>query len=509
MSRVALAALIGMLLAGTTLASRAHAAMPKTRRFALVIGNNQPVQPTSSKLRYADDDAVATHRMLREAGVESLLLVTLDADSRSLFESVSIHGAPRVSALEKAFSELLARMNQAHIAGIESELFFFYSGHGDVEHGEGFLALEDGRLTRSKLFELLSRSKATRNHVFIDACKSYFLAFDRGPGGRRTPYQGAMVESLPATLGNTGFVLSTSSDRDSHEWERYQGGILSHELRSALRGAADTNLDARISYAELGAFLTTANRGIKNARLRPDFMVQPPDHDFKRDVLAWPGDAPAPLSFGGEAFGHFYVETGTGERILDAHPALGQELALWTPAERPLFVRKSDGSAEYVLTSSEPMKIAALNPARQEVASRGAAGLAFEHLFVVPFGERDVQGFRAPALRHDDTDYPSDFRTSRTLRITSASVSLAGFASGLAMSSMALYHSLRDAPDQLALDRENQAVIKYHIASAGCYALAIAAGATWIWSRRGSGSLTVSPAYGKAGGLMFGARQQF
>jgi hypothetical protein len=490
--------------------SAASAAPPKVRRFALVIGNNQPLQPTTSKLRYADDDAVSTHRMLLDAGVDSLLLVTLDADSRALFEAVHAHGAPRSQALEEAFAELSARMNAAHAAGAESELFFFYSGHGDVERGEGFLALEDGRLTRSKLFELLSRSRATHNHVFIDACKSYFLAFDRGPGGRRTPYQGAMVEALPAQLESTGFVLSTSSDRDSHEWERYQGGVLSHELRSALRGAADANLDGHISYAELGAFLSTANRGIKNARLRPDFMVRPPHHDFKRDVLSWPGEQ-APLSFGGAAVGHFYVETGSGERILDAHPAQGQALALWPPAERPLFIRRNDGSAEFVLTSSEPMKIAQLEPAKIEVASRGAVGLAFEHLFALPFGQHEVQGFRPPVLVDDDPELDRELRKQRIIRITSGTLSLAGFAAGLTLSALAIAKFQEPEGEDwsgLALGKNNEETRRYNLASIGGYALGATAGAVWLWSRFGKRQFAFAPTFGRAT-VMLQAEQRF
>ncbi len=507
MIRLAAAA---VLLVGLVWSSAVTAAPPKVRRFALVIGNNQPLQPTTSRLRYADDDAVSTHRMLLDAGVDSLLLVTLDADSRALFEGVQAYGAPRSQALEKAFSELTARMGAAHAAGAESELFVFYSGHGDVEHGEGFLALEDGRLTRTKLFELLSRSRATHNHVFIDACKSYFLAFDRGPGGRRTPYQGAMVEALPAQLESTGFVLSTSSDRDSHEWERYQGGVLSHELRSALRGAADTNLDGHISYAELGAFLSTANQGIKNARLRPDFMVRPPHHDYKRDVLAWPGEQ-APLSFGGEAVGHFYVETGSGERILDAHPAVGQALALWPPRERPLFIRRNDGSAEYVLTSQEPMKIARLEPARLEVASRGAVGIAFEHLFALPFGQHEVQGFKPPLLLQDDRDFDDGERKRRIVRITSGTLSLVGFAAGLTLSGLAIAEFQKPNGEHwsnLALDENNDKTRRYNMASIGGYALGAAAGAVWAWSRFGKGRFAFSGSLGKAG-VLLEARQRF
>ena len=153
------------------------------------------------------------------------------------------------------------------------------------------MVLEDRRLTRSWLHELLARSPATRNHVFVDACKSYFLAFEKGPGGHESAAPASLLAAgVPSRLANTGFVLSTSSDRDSHEWERYQAGILSHELRSALRGAADADRDGRITYAELGAFLVTANSNIENPTFRPDFMVRAPGRDLRREVLRWRGE---------------------------------------------------------------------------------------------------------------------------------------------------------------------------------------------------------------------------
>ncbi|HEU5074036.1 MAG TPA: caspase family protein, partial [Polyangiaceae bacterium] len=305
----------------------AHA---EVARFALVIGNNQAPAGSTSTLRYADDDAVAMHRLLVQAGVESRLLVRLDRDSRRLHGPIEATGTPRAADLERASLELTSAIARAKERGHSSELLIFYSGHGDIDGGEGFVMLEDQRLTRRRLFELLKASKATRNHVFVDACRSYFLVFDRGPGGQRRRYSGAPPEEgVPAQLANTGFVLSTSSDRESHEWERFQGGILSHELRSALRGAADTNLDGRIDYGELGAFLTIANRSIENPRFRPSFTVRAPAGNLQQSVLSWRGTAP--LSSSRNDLGHFYVETARGERILDAHPARGQVLRLWPP----------------------------------------------------------------------------------------------------------------------------------------------------------------------------------
>ena len=63
-----------------------------------------------------------------------------------------------------------------------------------------------------------------------------------------------------------GVIVATSGDQETHEWSRYHGGILSHELRSALSGAADVNGDGRIEYSELRAFLAAANARVQEPR---------------------------------------------------------------------------------------------------------------------------------------------------------------------------------------------------------------------------------------------------
>ena len=209
-------------------------------RFAIVIGQNASDRPQQPRLLYADDDAVATHRLLEQAGVTSVLLVSLDEDSQRLHPELKPAGPPTRDNLLSAFWNLKAQMEKVRSTGQEVEFLFVYSGHGNVEHGEGYIVLEQSRLTRSDLYqEILAESPANRNHVIVDACKSYYLAFEKGPGGERKPYTKHFVEGEGAKrTSNTGFLLSTSSGRDSHEWERFQSGVFSHEVRSALRGGA-------------------------------------------------------------------------------------------------------------------------------------------------------------------------------------------------------------------------------------------------------------------------------
>ncbi|HET7542631.1 MAG TPA: caspase family protein [Polyangiaceae bacterium] len=494
----------------------ARAADAQVRRFALVIGNNRPEAPSAELLRYADDDAVASHLLLTDADVQSLLFVSLDEATRGLHPTLTIAGAPRWSEIERGFSLLVARMKEAQAQGAQTEFLFFYSGHGDVDGGEGHVVLEGQRLTRSMLFSLLSRSPATHNHVFIDACKSYFLVFDRGPGGRRTPYVGNWAERVPARLGNTGFVLSTSSDRASHEWERYQGGILSHELRSGLRGAADADLDGAVSYAELGAFLVTANRAIQNPRFKPDFMVRAPGHDLEQKILSHPARVGL-LYFAPRDWGHFYVENARGERVLDAHPRAGQALRLLAPAERPLFVRRNDERGEYAVETEGAVEVAALSSSAPEIAQRGAQSLAFQWTFSTPFGEDEVRDFRALAVAERDESpetKPTPSSGRRTVARVAGITALTTGAAGLFLSAAAIQTSARaKGTSQANIAASNERVVNFNRASLVCYGTALAAGLTWAWAKWWPESkVTVSasstgPAVGD--GLMFDISRNF
>ena len=65
-------------------------------------------------------------------------------------------------------------MTRIDAGGSDATLTIYYSGHGDLgDDGREFLTLEQGRLTRHELLtELVGGSKATTNHLLIDACRS-------------------------------------------------------------------------------------------------------------------------------------------------------------------------------------------------------------------------------------------------------------------------------------------------------------------------------------------------
>jgi hypothetical protein len=380
----------------------AAVAAGETRRFALVVGSNTGEGIAAGPLRYADDDAAAMQELLVEAGYEAELLTTPDADTSRLHGRSAPAGPPTLPEIVRVFESQRSAMREARTRGDDVEWLFFFSGHGDVEHGEGFLGLEQGRLTRAYLHEqLIARAPAGRIHVVIDACRSALMVLDKGPGGHRERLASALASS-PGLGAQVGYVVSASATRESHEWERFQSGVFSYEVRSALRGAADANGDGRISYAELGAFLQTANLAIPSPENRPDFLVVPPGgrSGLEEPVLSWsPRAAALELN---AAVGHVYVERETGERLLDVNAAGGFAAPLFLPEQRPLFLRSADESTEWQVASPAPVLAANLVGRPSSARSKGALHVAFEHLFSNPFGRPAVadwvKGWSPPDL---------------------------------------------------------------------------------------------------------------
>ncbi|MBL8920233.1 MAG: caspase family protein [Myxococcaceae bacterium] len=448
-------------------------------RFALVVGSNTGEGVRAAPLRFADDDAVAMHELLLEAGVESVLLASPDADTRRLHPRTAPLAPPTLDALKGAFAAQRASMERAHSNGERVEWLFVFSGHGDVEDGVGFLGLEVGRLTRAVLHdELVARAPAAVAHVVIDACRSGALVASKGPGGLRLPMP-AVFAPEPSWPPSVGFVLSASSAKDSHEWEKWQAGVFSYEVRSALRGAADADRDGAVSYAELGAFLETANAAIENPRLRPDFLSLPPGGKpgLGTAVLAW--SLPGVL---GPVAEPVYLERANGERLLDVNSAPGHVTRLQLPPERPLYVRSKDERRELVLASAE-VQLAALGVGPSAPAARGSVDRALDRLFLTPFDEGQVsryaEAWAPPELASFAVAGPP--RAAMVARSIAAISTLAGVAMGV--TGFSLGWSQQGASEQLdqraRLERNRLVGVGNAIGVAGLVVAAVSA-ATWL-----------------------------
>ncbi len=409
-------------------------AAPSPKLLGLVIGYNRSDDPKQAPLRYADDDAVKNAKLLKELGAEYVLLAQLDEDTKALYPQTQ-QNLPSPAHVRAAFDRLNARAHELSSAGHRTELLIFYTGHGDVAHHEGFVQLHGGKLTRTELRALLESSRADTTHLILDACKSYFMVFDRGPGGVRSPARGVFQDPQEALPKNLGLLLSTSSAQDSHEWEAFSAGVFSHEVRSALRGAADVNGDKSISYDEVAAFVWAANRAIPNPRFRPAVYARAPSGHPALLELA--PDRGHRFNLGPGVQKHLYLEDAAGERILDLHPDAAQTVELLIPSDRPLFLRESRSGVEYpILIKAPKVQWGQLIARPTRAQSRGAEQLAFRQLFSGPFGPSALTQFqrRPTAVSTPAKPQPQLRWLRNTLGVASLATGLAGGAlTGLAL----------------------------------------------------------------------------
>ncbi|MEK7706157.1 MAG: caspase family protein [Myxococcota bacterium] len=444
--------------------------------FAIAVGYNGSSRQEVAPLAYADDDAVRNAELLGELGVPTTLLTALDGDTRALYPDLAPR-APTLSELRSALATTTAQLAQARAAGEPTALLFFYTGHGDVEHGEGFLELLDARLTRTELRSLLRTVPVDQVHLIIDACKSYFAVFDRGGSSRRAVADPFLrpEEPLPA---NVGVLLSTSSSQDSHEWEAFQGGIFSHEVRSALRGGADLDGDGAISYEEVGAFVFTANRSIPNARFRPDFFVRPPGGKPASTLLVQVGAVgPASeLSVGPGVSEHLYIEDERGLRMADVHPSPDLTVHIVLPERRPLFVHALGSAQEYAIAEPGNVTLASLTARPPESRSRGALHVAFSHLFAEPFDASAPAAFDAAMLVRAEEARLAALPPpmGRWLRPTLGVAGLVFAAAGAGASGLAFYERAQVSPSSSNRSRlaHNAAIARYNQLAVPLYGLA-------------------------------------
>src|SRR5687768_801094 len=262
--------------------SAASGAELQVRRYAVVIGVNQPAREGQKPLRFADDDAVRFHTLFRQLSGDAALFSLLDEETQRIYpEVVGEAEIPDERAIFDRFQQMFERIAADERSGVRTELYFVYSGHGYVDdRGEGHLGLHGATLSRSELYDqILSRSPARVNHVIVDACDAYFFVQSRGDPRIEQLLQQRAQDYLDrqslARYPNTGAILSTASAAESHEWSEIRAGVFSHEVRSALLGAADADEDARISYQELEAFVLAANAGVAHVAAERAVFVRP------------------------------------------------------------------------------------------------------------------------------------------------------------------------------------------------------------------------------------------
>jgi hypothetical protein len=384
------------------------AASPEVISHVLIVANNASVDANVRPLRFADDDGARYLELFGQVTSDVTLLAVLDPDTARVHpEAAAAAQVPWLRTLRREVARIARAVEKENASGLKTTFTFVYVGHGNVgDTGEGYLHLQDTRITRRHLFEeVIDRVPATTIHLLLDACKSYFLVA-RGPEKWRDDRSGRSYgEEVQAFLSkdtlerhpNVGAIVSTSGDEEVHEWSEFRSGIFSHELRSALAGAADINGDRLVEYSEVGGFIASANSRVthERARLRP--FVSPPASERHAPLFDLSRARRSPiLVLGARLEGRVSVEDERGVRHADLNKAPGQRLELVLPGGRQYFVRV--GGDEHVLPRDRVGLVALDSLARSgpRLVRRGSVDLAFQSdLFGAPFSRSFYDGFVA------------------------------------------------------------------------------------------------------------------
>lgn len=388
----------------------AEAASPP--RYALVIGNNRPPfeRPDLPSLRYADDDAVRYQDLFQRLGAQTHLLAVPDADTQRRHPQIAGRALPpSLEVLHRAVAQVAQAVHADLARGERPVVYFAYSGHGSLglgPNGAAHLALLDGELSQEVLHrEILQRFGAAEVHVIVDACHAGAVVGARGEGYFAQELDTQVVEvapaAPPATLSfaekfpTVGLLVAASSEQEAHEWSQFEGGVFTHELLSALAGAADVNADRRLEYSEVQAFIASANRAIHDPRAVPRIIAHPPAIDHHRPILTL-ADLEDSTILAGRigALGHFRVELENGLRIIDAHLSAGARVALALPDRGVAFLRTDEREAEIELGPGRRVDLGALELEVPKFTQRGSLDQTYRRaLFSTPYDAGYYQGY--------------------------------------------------------------------------------------------------------------------
>ena len=171
--------------------------------------------------------------------------------------------------------------------------------------------------------------------------------------------------------------------------------MFTHELLSALSGAADINGDGKVEYSEVQAFIGSANRDVKDPRAVPHVIARPPAV-WQNVPLVTLADIRHVTWLHGNptALGHFYIELENGQRYLDANVSESDNLTLALPDDAVAFLRTPEREAELALVESHDIEIDKLKFGRMPTGERGATDAAYRQgLFASSYTPAYYRGF--------------------------------------------------------------------------------------------------------------------
>jgi uncharacterized caspase-like protein len=303
----------------------AHAAPAAHAAYAVVVGSNRAGEG-QKPLRFAQDDAERVREVLLELGgyqPQDVLLV-VDPDRERLLE-----------VLDDS-----ARLLRGHRERGEDALFlFYYSGHAKAQA----LNLGPEDLLLSELDARLEAMEAKVTLVVMDACQAGALSQIKGAAP-------AADFSFNATAGlhteGMAVLASSTATELSQESESLGGSYFTHHLVTGLRGAADQDLDGKVTLSEAYGYayhrtlVSTAGTAVGKQHVTLETQLR-----GRGDmVLTQPGEASARLELEPELEAELLLHRLDSQVVgAELHKAAGSPLGLaLVPGRYGALVRQGD-----------------------------------------------------------------------------------------------------------------------------------------------------------------------
>ena len=205
------------------------AAAPRTRAYAIVVGDNvggSGQQP----LRFAEDDARRMAQVLTELG-------HYDAND------VRVLLRPDAAHLLAAVDDVAARARANAEHGDQTQVLFYFSGHARANA----VNLGAEELSLATLRDRLRAVPSTITIVVLDACQSG--SFSRVKGAE--PAADFSYNSVSGLTQKGLAVMASSTAQElSQESDELKASYFTHHLVTGLRGAGDIDGDGRVSLDE-------------------------------------------------------------------------------------------------------------------------------------------------------------------------------------------------------------------------------------------------------------------
>lgn len=227
-------------------------------RYGLFVGNNVGSSGDGA-LRWAEEDARRVRDLFVElGGISNERVVLLLGNS--------------AESLQHELVRLRGQVEEARRRGDRTEVWMFYSGHGDADT----LHMGSTSFLLNDLQTYLELVPADAVINVIDACRSSTLKRGRGKGARHGP---AFDINLIRQSGPSGRVLITSAGADeiAQESDALRASFFTHHFLSGLRGGADRDANGEITLAEIYRYVfhrtLSSSHGVTAAVQHPSMEV--------------------------------------------------------------------------------------------------------------------------------------------------------------------------------------------------------------------------------------------